>query len=82
MHLTFNADALRIAATAAGDTKANGIISCTRVSRRTGIDMAVVSRVLRGINAPDLRTALAFARAYNLTVEDLISVRIEHAVAA
>ena len=82
MRLTFNADALHSAATAAGDTKANGTVSCTRISRRTGIDIAVISRVLRGVNTPDLRTTLGFARAYNLTVEDLISIGNEHAIAA
>jgi transcriptional regulator with XRE-family HTH domain len=82
MQLTFNADALCSAATAAGDTKASGTLSYTRIGKRTGIDIAVVSRVHRGINAPDLRTVIGLARAYNLSVEDLISVQPEQPLAA
>jgi hypothetical protein len=82
MTLTFNADALHSAATAAGDVKPDGDLSYTRIGRRAGIDIAVVSRVHRRINGPDLKTALCLARAYNLTVEDLVSIETGQALAA
>lgn len=74
MLLVFNADALQSAAAAAGDTNPDGRPNYSRIGRRTGIDTAVVSRVHRRINAPDLKTVFSMARAYNLLVEDLVSV--------
>ena len=69
---TLNIAAFRAAALLAGDTRKNGDPYIARVSRRTGLDQAVVSRVTRGKNAPDLRTVMAIACAYGLTVEQLV----------
>jgi len=73
----FNADALADAAIQAGDTMRSGRLNYERISKRSGIDRAVVSRVHRRISVPDLKTVLGIARAYGLNVEDLISISAE-----
>lgn len=74
---TLNVAAFRAAALQAGDTRKNGEPYIARISERTGLDQAVVSRVTRGKNAPDLATVMAIARAYGLTVEQLIRPDID-----
>lgn len=78
----FNPVALHEAATNAGDTMRSGRLNYELISQRSGIDRAVVSRVHRGVNVPDLKTILGIARAYGLTVEDLLSVSADQVAAA
>jgi transcriptional regulator with XRE-family HTH domain len=82
VQLTFNSDALRRAAVAAGDVGAGGQLNYSRIARRANVDTATVSRVHRRISAPDLRTAFRLAWAYGLTIEDLIEVCAEQSVLA
>lgn len=82
MRITFNPDALRRAATEAGDTMRSGRLNYELIARRAGLDRAVISRVHRGVNPPDLRTAMALAKAYGLAVELLVSFDLGLASAA
>lgn len=61
-------DTLRTAAATAGDR------SLYRISKRTGLDLTVLSRVTRGENAPSLDTVVRLAAAYGLTVEALLDI--------
>ena len=47
--------------------------SLYRISKRTGIDLTVLSRVTRHQNGPQLDTVVRLAQAYGLTVEALIT---------
>lgn len=78
----FNPVALHSAATEAGDTMRSGRLNYELISRRSGIDRAVVSRVHRGVNVPDLTTILSIAKAYGLAVEDLLSISAGQVAAA
>jgi transcriptional regulator with XRE-family HTH domain len=82
MRITFNPAALSGAAAEAGDTMRSGRINYQRIAHRAGLDRAVVSRVHRGVNPPDLLTTLALALAYELTVEQLVSVHRDLTAAA
>lgn len=70
---TLNRPVFEAAVKAAGDARSNGTPNFARISRRTGIDRTAVSRIVRGETRPDLGTAMAFARAYSTTVEQLIT---------
>ncbi len=67
-----NLDALRDAATKAGDVHKDGRLHRSRIARRSGIDPGVVSRITRGENGPSPRTLILLAKAYHLTVDKLI----------
>jgi transcriptional regulator with XRE-family HTH domain len=66
---------LQAAAHLAGDTWPDGSLHLARISRRTGIDQAVISRVTRGENKPNLDTLMRLASTYNITVEQLVQVK-------
>ncbi|MFC8447638.1 hypothetical protein [Kitasatospora sp. NPDC057223] len=82
MRIAFNPAALSGAAAEAGDTMRSGRLNYELIARRAGLDRAVVSRVHRGVNPPDLRTALALALAYELPVERLVSIQLDLAAVA
>lgn len=70
---TLNLDILRAAATLAGDIRRDGRLHLSRMSRRSGVDAGVLSRVTRRENGPSLATLGQLASAYDLTVDRLIS---------
>jgi transcriptional regulator with XRE-family HTH domain len=60
----------------------SGRLNYELIGQRSGLDRAVISRVHRGVNPPDLRTALALAKAYGVPVEQLVSVQTDLAAVA
>lgn len=70
---TLNLDILQAAATLAGDVRRDGRLHLSRISRRSGVDTGVLSRVTRRENKPSLATLGQLAAAYELTVDKLIS---------
>lgn len=72
MQIIFNSAVLGQAATEAGDTTRSGQLNYSSMGRRTGLDGSVISRVHRRVNPPDIKTLLALAKAYGLTVERLL----------
>lgn len=71
---TLNLATLSAAATLAGDTKRDGKLHLSRIARRSGVDPGVLSRITRRKNGPTLTTLGRLAKAYDLTVDKLISV--------
>lgn len=63
---SFNAERFKRVAAEHGDTILNDF------SARTGIDQAVLSRMLRGIRKPGFDTITRIADAYGIPVDDLI----------
>ncbi|MEV7770458.1 helix-turn-helix transcriptional regulator [Kitasatospora sp. NPDC086791] len=72
--LRFNTAALKTAATQARHVRSNGQLRLATISRHAGIDPSVLSRVTRHENGPDLATVFFLAKAYQMTVEDLLVV--------
>lgn len=70
---TLNLDILRAAATLVGDVRSDGRLHLSRISRRSGVDTGVLSRITRRENNPSLHTLGQLADAYQLTVDKLIS---------
>jgi transcriptional regulator with XRE-family HTH domain len=70
---TLNLDILRAAATLVGDVRSDGRLHLSRISRRSGVDTGVLSRITRRENSPSLHTLGQLADAYKLTVDKLIS---------
>lgn len=68
-----NTAALHEAADRAGDD------SGTKISKRTGISEATVSRLTRGVTAPSLATLLQFRSVYRVPLDDLIDTDTEAA---
>jgi transcriptional regulator with XRE-family HTH domain len=67
-----NLDNLRAAATLEGDIWGDGRLHLSRMSRRSGVDRGVLSRITRGENGPSLTTLGQLATAYRLAVDKLI----------
>lgn len=67
-----NLDALKDAATKAGDVRPNGRLHLANIARRSGVDPGVISRITRGENKPSLRTLSQLAEAYRTTVDKFL----------
>lgn len=78
---SLNITALHKAAREAGHIKRSGALKYAAISRHTGLDPSVVSRVVRDENGPDLVTVIGLARGYGLTVEELLIHRDEECAA-
>lgn len=70
---TLNLEALHAAATKAGDIRKDGRLHLAKISRRSGVDRGVLSRITRRENGPNITTLGRLADAYKLTVDKLIS---------
>ncbi|WP_042400102.1 helix-turn-helix domain-containing protein [Streptacidiphilus carbonis] len=64
-----NLATLQAAATLAGDVRNDGRLHLSRISRRSGVDPGVLSRITRQENRPSLATLGQLATAYKLTVD-------------
>jgi transcriptional regulator with XRE-family HTH domain len=62
-----NGAALRAKAEAVGDTQQR------EISRRSGVDETILSRLLEGGRSPSLETVVALAAAYGGPIEDLLT---------
>lgn len=71
-----NAETLREAAARIGDH------SLYRISKRTGLNLGNLSKILKGEWSPSLDTALRLAAAYGLTVEQLVTAQEVEALSA
>jgi transcriptional regulator with XRE-family HTH domain len=69
---SLNTQALRDAATEAGHVHDDGKLNISAISKRSGVDRGVLSRVVRDENGPDLNTVVELATAYDRTIESLI----------
>jgi hypothetical protein len=69
-------------ASAAGHVTSDGKLRPRRISEHTGINVAVVSRVIRYVNRPDLGTVVAFKRSYGGQLDDWVTVADDVAEAA
>ncbi|MGW2371777.1 hypothetical protein [Kitasatospora sp. NPDC001683] len=72
--LRFNTAALTSAATKAKHVRPNGKLHLAEISRHSGVDPAVLSRVTRHENGPDITTVFYLAEAYQLLMETLLIV--------
>lgn len=70
---TLNLEALQAAAAKAGDLRKDGRLHLAKISRRSGVDSGVLSRITRGKNGPTLTTLGQLASAYRLRVDRLIN---------
>lgn len=70
---TLNLEALHAAAAKAGDLRKDGRLHLAKISRRSGVDPGVLSRITRGLNGPKLSTLGQLADAYKVKVDKLIS---------
>lgn len=72
---SLNADALRVAAEAAGHIRRDGTLDLHAISRHTDIDRSSLYRVVRDENGPDLGTVIELAAYTGLPVEQLVRPR-------
>lgn len=63
---SFNTTKAKALADAAGDD------TLEKISQRTGLDTALLSRLLRGERQPTFTTFVAYAKAYSADADDLI----------
>lgn len=69
---SLNTATLRTAATGAKHVHDDGALNIYAISKHSGIDRGVLSRVVRDENGPDIGTVVELADAYGLQIEDLI----------
>jgi len=69
---SLNTEALHAAAAKAGHVHDDGRLNIYAISRHSGVDRGVLSRVVRDENGPDLNTVVELAAAYDRTIEGLI----------
>jgi hypothetical protein len=71
---SLNVSTLDSKARAAGHVAPNGELHLRGISRHTGIDIGVVSRIKHGRNRPDLTTVVALRAAYGGLLDDWVDV--------
>lgn len=72
---SLNTATLLSAAVDAKHVHDDGALNIYAISKHSGIDRGVLSRVFRDENGPDLGTVVELADAYGLQIEDLIMRR-------